>query len=71
MNETDQANTTPAIDAAKNPAPLWFDEYGTPVPCLKPGPCPCADPCQRVMELAKAWMMPTLLAAEPLPEAAQ
>ena len=25
----------------------WVDEYGTPVPCLKRGPCPCDDPCQR------------------------
>jgi hypothetical protein len=29
----------------------WVDEHGTPVPCLKTGPCPCDDPCQRLKNM--------------------
>jgi hypothetical protein len=32
--------------------PFQFrDEFGDVVPCLKPGPCPCDDPCQRMKNM--------------------
>ena len=46
----------------QSPAPLWVDEYGTPVPCLKPGPCPCDDPCQRVKNMLADPVMQRFMA---------
>jgi len=45
--------TTKRLAPDKGKAP-YRGKYGDPIPCLKPEPCPCVDPCRRIREMLES-----------------